>query len=194
MYNLNCPQCGAPITSYDTECRYCGEKLPQNQKASESKYNQSYFDSQYSQSQYQQNYPDSQYYNNYSDYKYPQSHYQQSYSDSEYTQSRYQPNYSDSHYPQPQHQQSYYPQTYSTRYDDIDPQWPIKNKVVAGLLGIFTGGFGIHKFYLGKNIMGVIYLLLFWTSIPSIIGIIEGLTYLLSDDHKFQVKNQVRLY
>ena len=32
----------------------------------------------------------------------------------------------------------------------VDPAWPVKNKLVAGLLGIILGGIGAHKFYLGK--------------------------------------------
>ncbi|WP_064468002.1 TM2 domain-containing protein [Lederbergia galactosidilytica] len=51
----------------------------------------------------------------------------------------------------------------------------MKNKVVAGLLGIFLGGFGVHKFYLGQIGLGVVYLLFCWTTIPGIIGFIEGI-------------------
>lgn len=35
-----------------------------------------------------------------------------------------------------------------------------RNKVVAGLLGIFLGTFGIHRFYLGHTVIGVVQLLL----------------------------------
>lgn len=34
-----------------------------------------------------------------------------------------------------------------------------KNKVVAGLLALFLGGVGVHKFYLGMPIPGIIYLI-----------------------------------
>ncbi len=75
----------------------------------------------------------------------------------------------------------------------INPAWPIKSKVTAGLLGIFLGGLGIHKFYLGKIGMGVVYILFCWTYIPAIVGFIEGIIYLTSNDENFQLKHHVRL-
>ena len=60
-----------------------------------------------------------------------------------------------------------------------------KNKTTAGLLGIFLGGFGAHKFYLGKTGMGILYLLFCWTYIPGIIGLIEGIVYLSKSDAEF---------
>lgn len=68
-----------------------------------------------------------------------------------------------------------------------------KNKVVAGLLAIFLGGFGIHKFYLGRIGWGVVYLLFCWTYIPSIIGFFEGLVYLLSNENNFHMKYSKRV-
>ncbi|MDN3450614.1 TM2 domain-containing protein [Planococcus sp. APC 3906] len=65
----------------------------------------------------------------------------------------------------------------------------MKNKTVAGLLGIFLGDFGIHKFYLGKPGMGLLYLLFSWTAIPAVIGFIEGVMYLLSSEKDFQAKH-----
>lgn len=75
----------------------------------------------------------------------------------------------------------------------INPAWPLKNKLTAGLLGIILGGIGAHKFYLGSFGMGVVYLLFCWTGIPAIIGFIEGIMYLVSDDIAFQIKNRCRL-
>lgn len=63
-----------------------------------------------------------------------------------------------------------------------------KSKIAAGLLGIFLGGLGIHKFYLGKAGMGVLYLLFCWTFIPSLVGFIEGIIYLTSSDEAFYYK------
>lgn len=64
-----------------------------------------------------------------------------------------------------------------------------KSKVAAGLLGILLGGLGIHKFYLGRWGWGIIYLLLCWTYIPAIVGFIEGVVYLVSNDENFALKH-----
>jgi TM2 domain-containing membrane protein YozV len=39
------------------------------------------------------------------------------------------------------------------------PLNPLKSKLVAGLLGIFVGGFGVHRFYLGYNTIGIVQIL-----------------------------------
>ena len=64
---------------------------------------------------------------------------------------------------------------------------------MAGVLAILLGGLGIHKFYLGKIGLGIVYLLFCWTGIQAIIGLIEGIIYLCSNDENFQLKNHVRL-
>lgn len=60
-----------------------------------------------------------------------------------------------------------------------------KSKIAAGLLGIFLGAFGIHRFYLGYTVIGVVQLVLsvllgiftcgISTAIVSIWGFIEGI-------------------
>ena len=94
---------------------------------------------------------------------------------------------------QPVYQQPLYQQPGVYTGDGINPAWPIKSKIAAGLLAIFLGGLGIHKFYLGKIGLGILYLLFCWTAIPAFVGVIEGIIYLCSNDHNFEVKNQVRL-
>ena len=89
-------------------------------------------------------------------------------------------------------QQAYYQQPYA----GPAPASPAeKSKVAAGLLGIFLGGLGIHKFYLGMTKPGLIMLLV--TLIAGIItfglaavameviGIIEGIMYLTKSDQEF---------
>ena len=63
-----------------------------------------------------------------------------------------------------------------------------KSKLAAGLFGIFLGGFGIHKFYLGKTGMGILYLLFCWTFIPAVVGFIEGILFLVMKDEDFNAK------
>ncbi len=75
----------------------------------------------------------------------------------------------------------------------VDPSWPVKSKIAAGVLGIVLGGLGIHKFYMGKIGLGIVYILFCWTGIPSIIGLVEGIIYLCTDDLTFQLKHRVRL-
>lgn len=78
-------------------------------------------------------------------------------------------------------------------------------KLLAGLLGIFVGGFGIHKFILGYNKEGFILLgglllsfvlmcvfIGFLTMyIPILIGVIEGIIYLTKSDEEFYQTYQV---
>lgn len=48
-----------------------------------------------------------------------------------------------------------------------------KNEVVGVLFALLLGGFGIHRFYMGQNGLGVLYLLFSWTGIPAIAGFVE---------------------
>jgi TM2 domain-containing membrane protein YozV len=82
---------------------------------------------------------------------------------------------------------------------------PDNKKVLAGLLGIFLGGFGVHKFVLGYVTEGFILIGIFLISIPlmcviigfftiyipMIIGVIEGIIYLTKSDAEFYQTYQV---
>lgn len=63
-----------------------------------------------------------------------------------------------------------------------------KSRIAAALLAFFFGGFGIHKFYLGKIGQGFLYLIFCWTFIPAIIAFIEFIIYLCSSDEEFARK------
>ncbi len=53
--------------------------------------------------------------------------------------------------------------------DNISPC----SRVAAALLAFFLGGFGIHRFYVGRVASGVFMLIFCWTFIPSIIAFID---------------------
>jgi len=60
-------------------------------------------------------------------------------------------------------------------------------KLLAGLLGIFLGGLGVHKFVLGYNTEGIIQIVVTVVTCgaASIIGLIEGIIYLTKSDQEF---------
>lgn len=74
-------------------------------------------------------------------------------------------------------------------YNDGYERGLSKSKTTAGVLAILLGGFGAHKFYLGRWGWGIIYLLFCWTYIPAIIGFIEGIMYLASSPNNFARKH-----
>ncbi len=65
---------------------------------------------------------------------------------------------------------------------DIDK--PDSKRMVAGILAIFLGGWGIHKFYLGKTMPGILTILMCF-GLFGIIPIIEGIIYLTKSDDDF---------
>jgi TM2 domain-containing membrane protein YozV len=75
-------------------------------------------------------------------------------------------------------------QPYPGQWVQEDPY--AKSRVVAGLLGIFLGAFGIHRFYTGHTGIGMIMLLItvfslgILAAVTSIWGLIEGILYLVS--------------
>ena len=64
-------------------------------------------------------------------------------------------------------------------------------KIAAGICGILLGALGIHKFILGYKKEGLIMLLVsllscgFVAPIMGIIGLIEGILYLVKNDEEF---------
>lgn len=74
-------------------------------------------------------------------------------------------------------------------------------KILAGILGIFLGGLGIHKFVLGYTREGVITLVITlilgiltcgiagW--LMGLVGVIEGIIYLTKSDEEFYNTYQV---
>ena len=62
------------------------------------------------------------------------------------------------------------------------------DQVAAGILAILLGGIGAHKFYQGNTKNGVLYLCFFWTAIPAILGLIEGILILVADEEEYERK------
>ncbi|SEH12396.1 Double zinc ribbon [Natronorubrum sediminis] len=62
------------------------------------------------------------------------------------------------------------------------------DKIVAGILALLLGSLGAHKFYQGHILYGVLYLCFFWTGIPGLLGIIEGILMLVADDDVYAEK------
>ena len=61
----------------------------------------------------------------------------------------------------------------------VAPAADAKSKLIAGLLGIFLGGLGVHNFYLGYTGKGVAQLLLsLCFGIGAIWGLVEGIMIL----------------
>ncbi|MEH2268678.1 MAG: NINE protein [Nostoc sp.] len=61
----------------------------------------------------------------------------------------------------------------------------MRTKSTAIILCFFGGWLGIHKFYLGQNVAGILYLLFFWTCIPSLIAFVEFFVLVLMSDTEF---------
>ncbi|WP_247233400.1 TM2 domain-containing protein [Telluribacter sp. SYSU D00476] len=64
----------------------------------------------------------------------------------------------------------------------------MKNKITAGLLALFLGGIGIHRFYLGQNGLGILCILFSWTLIPFVLGVIDACVFFIQSDKAFGMK------
>ena len=64
----------------------------------------------------------------------------------------------------------------------------MKQRTTAGIFALLLGGIGVHRFYVGDIGLGVLYLLFFWTLIPSIAALIDGIIWLTQTDKEFDAK------
>ncbi len=63
-----------------------------------------------------------------------------------------------------------------------------KSRIAAALFALFLGGLGAHKFYLGRVVQGILYLLFCWTFIPAVVSFIEFILLLVMSDEEFNRK------
>ena len=59
------------------------------------------------------------------------------------------------------------------------------SKGIYIMLALFLGGAGVHKFYAGKWMMGILYLLFSWTYIPLIISLFEVIIAMLKPSDEY---------
>ncbi|MFN9175585.1 MAG: TM2 domain-containing protein [Synechocystis sp.] len=67
------------------------------------------------------------------------------------------------------------------------PSMVMKNRFVALVFALFLGSFGLHKFYLGHVLAGIMYLIFSWTGIPTILSFIDVIILATMDERKFNV-------
>tara|TARA_R110002126_G_scaffold43261_1_gene124128 strand:- start:19 stop:300 length:282 start_codon:yes stop_codon:yes gene_type:complete len=79
-------------------------------------------------------------------------------------------------------------------WNNPQPVQEDNKRLVAGLLAILLGPFGIHKFLLGYTSEGIIWLVIsLFTlgSVTGLLGVIEGIIYLTKSDEEFYQTYQV---
>ena len=67
----------------------------------------------------------------------------------------------------------------------------MKSKTTTAFLALFLGHIGVHRFYLGQTLYGVLYLLFCWTFIPSTIAIIDFILFITMSHKKFNLKYNI---
>ncbi len=63
-----------------------------------------------------------------------------------------------------------------------------KSKTTTAILALLLGGIGIHYFYLGKSVAGLIFLVLFWTGIPALIAFVQAIIMFTMTEAQFYEK------
>lgn len=68
----------------------------------------------------------------------------------------------------------------------------MKDKTLAGILALFFGGLGVHRFYLGQVGWGIVYLILI--PVAWLLGIIDALSFFSMDQDEFDRKYNREAY
>lgn len=65
------------------------------------------------------------------------------------------------------------------------------SRIAAAVIGVFCGSVGIHRFYMGHTNAGIVYLVVGVVTagtVTSVVGLIDGIIYLLATDEEFAAK------
>ena len=78
-------------------------------------------------------------------------------------------------------------------FQNPSPIYQENKKILAGVLAIMLGGFGVHNFILGYTKEGVLQILMsfFSCGLAGIIPFVEGIIYLTKSDEEFYQIYQV---
>lgn len=63
-----------------------------------------------------------------------------------------------------------------------------KHKGAATLLALTLGGVGAHRFYLGQWKTAAVMLVLCWTFLPAVVGVVDFVRYVLMSDREFAAR------
>lgn len=64
----------------------------------------------------------------------------------------------------------------------------MKDKTLTGLLALILGSLGIHRFYLGQTKLGILYIILLFTGVSAILGLIDAVIFLTMNQDDFDDK------
>jgi tetratricopeptide (TPR) repeat protein len=64
----------------------------------------------------------------------------------------------------------------------------MKDKNVAGILALFLGWLGFHRFYLGQTGLGIVYLIFCWFPLMWLIALIDAISLFAMAQDKFEMK------
>jgi TM2 domain-containing membrane protein YozV len=76
------------------------------------------------------------------------------------------------------------PPVYTPAPKAVSTTAPRKSRIIAFLLSLYFGIFGLQKFYLGQPKKGIRYLIFFFTAVPFYLSLYEGFVILFSSKEK----------
>lgn len=68
----------------------------------------------------------------------------------------------------------------------------MKSQFTTAMRALFLGGLGIHRFYLGQNGKGILYLIFFWTFIPALIALFDFFVFIFMSEDRFNYKYNLK--